>query len=360
MPDQSHLHEMIEVIVPSRVAYAGNPSDLINQAENELGEEIPVDGAVLSAPVWKLNASVVLMSSSVCEVVAPRSQFPTLADYIEAIKTRGVGDWEHIVDMAMLTFGEIMEKLGCEVRPLPVSIHLSTNIPRQRGMSGSSGMITSIIISLLKAHQVEDKLSAKELAMYVLGVENKLGVTAGLQDRILQATCVLDSEVDAVFMDFGVEARKNGSCEYLPIKLSNGREIFSSALVLSSQPSHSGKVHRPIVEKLKNGDKKTLIAFSRLGEIGYDGYRAFQFGNWEKLGEAMTATAEMRIEIYGEEVLGPLNMALVSACNVAKVPFNFTGSGGAVIAMLLEGDDSFGRLKAEVEKRGSFEIYPLT
>ncbi|TSC93571.1 MAG: glucuronokinase 1-like [Candidatus Berkelbacteria bacterium Athens1014_28] len=355
----AELSEAIKIKATGRCALVGNPFDLVGQAEAKMKQLIEVDGAILSIPIRNLYASATLKLADEFIIIAPRSKFKNLIDCIDELKIRGVGDWEHIADMAIVVFGEIMAKLGLEVQPLKVKIILKTCIPRQRGLSGSSGMITAIIFALLKAHNAENELTVKELAQYVLKVENQLGVTAGLQDRILQAAYVFDPKIDAVFMDFGVESRREG-CDFSPLKLSDRKRMFSSALILSSQPSHSGKVHKPIVAKLRRRGKRIIRAFSELGEIGYHARNAFMTGDWFELGGMMTATAEKRIEIYGEEVLGPLNMAIVEACRAAGVYWNFTGSGGAVVAMLPEGDESFDRLKIEVEKRGNFEIYRLT
>jgi hypothetical protein len=354
------LVKPIVVQVPSRVSLAGNPSDLIGQAEDRAKRQgrsdlhIPADGAVISMPVWSLSASVTLLSSTIVEIIAPRSKFKNWAEYVSAVKERGIGDWEHIIDKTVDVLGDMLDEAGIPPSDAVWSIHLDTNIPRQRGVSGSSGMILAFMQATLIAHGIEDHFTVVEKAVKVLSVETALGVSAGLQDRILQSVALSDPEVGAVFMDFSRNVRGQ-SCKFVPIDT----ELPEMALVLSDQPSHSGEIHEPIIERLIAGDKRLEKQFQHLGNQAKVARSYIQEAQWDSLGAAMTNTAEGRIEIYGEEALGPVNMALVEACRAAKCPFNFTGSGGAVVVLLPEGDESYLRLSQEVASSGTFTIYRL-
>lgn len=356
-------HQLVQPVVvqvPSRVSLAGNPSDLLGQAEELAAKEgrkikISADGIVVSMPVWSLSACVALLPSTKCEIVAPRSSFDDLVEYLKTLKARGIGDWEHIADQTVLVLGKILESAGKSVQSVPMSIYLDTNIPRQRGLSGSSGMITALLTSLLQIHQVP--LSMVEKARQVLAVENALGVSAGLQDRVLQSACVADPGIMALKMDFSSEIRDTEGCNFISIK--NRRTSFESALVLSDQPSHSGKIHEPIINRLINGDSKLIGQFNELGQIGEAAYKSFKDEDWNQLGNLMTQTAEMRIKIYGRETLGKVNMLLIEACEAAGLDYNFTGSGGAVVVMLPQGDGDYFRLEDEVAKRGNFTVYRI-
>lgn len=353
------LVQPVVIQVPSRVSLAGNPSDLLGQAEEKAKKadreiQIQADGAVLSMPVWSLSASVALLPSTVCEIIAPRSRFGSFRQYVQAVNDRGIGDWEHIVDQTVKVIGEMLLAIGEEPSDSSWSIHLDTNIPRQRGVSGSSGMILALIQSTLIAHGLEDQFDVVEKAVKVLSVETALGINAGMQDRILQSVALHDPKVGAVFMDFSRDVRQN-SCPFFAIDT----VMPPMALVLSGQPSHSGEIHEPIIARLIDDDKNLLGCFQHLRLYASTAKNYIDYGNWSGLGGCMTATSEMRIRIYGEEALGSVNMALIEACKAAKCPRNFTGSGGAVVAMLPEGEESFSRLSEEVAKRGNFTIYRI-
>ena len=349
-----NLIQSIAITAPSRVSLVGNPSDL--------AECIGI-GAVLSMPVWGLNASVSIQSSDVSYIDAPRSKHATLADMLSAIKQRGAGDWELIADTTLKVFGDMLESVDKEILNVPVAIHMDTNIPRQRGMSGSSGMIVAFLRALLIMHQLENssKFKPRNLAKWALEVENILGVHAGLQDRVLQAVSVADSTITALFMDFSRMVSGNGPKMRETYKQLRNNKLFKAALILSSQPSHSGEVHKPIVAKIKARNKQIIDYFTQLDFLAREAQKAFQHGDWPCLGELMNQNANIRVEIYGQKVLGALNMALIDACEKAGCPRNFTGSGGAVVAMLPDGDKSFRRLQQEVENRpeGKFEIYHI-
>lgn len=348
----NNLIRPIALAAPSRVSLVGNPSDL--------AEPVGI-GAVLSMPARALNASVAIMPSDRCRIQAPRSTCPTLQDFIMAIKMRGAGDWEMLVDKALEVFDDMLKSVNREVLDIPMAIHLETNIPRQRGMSGSSGMIIALLKALLEIHHLANRREFRPqyLAKWGLEVEERLGVDAGLQDRILQAVALSQPDVTAVFMDFARETKET-NFRYTPIT-ANGK-LFSTALILSSEPSHSGEVHRPIKRKLKGkNNSKIKRQFRELEQIARAGLKAFLRNDWPALGELMVANAMLRIEIYGQQTLGPLNMALVEICQRAGCPFNFTGSGGAVVAMLPDRHKSFQRLQQETEDRpeGKFEIYRI-
>lgn len=61
-----------------------------------------------------------------------------------------------------------------------------SNIPRQAGLSGSSGIVTAALNCLLKHYQIEDHVPVHDRPGLVLSAENELGITAGLQDRVIQ------------------------------------------------------------------------------------------------------------------------------------------------------------------------------
>ena len=88
----------------------------------------------------------------------------------------------------------------CEARGLPLhdrnfSIRYQTNIPRQVGLAGSSAIIVATLRCLMEFYDVEIPLDAQP--SFVLSVEKEeLGITAGLQDRVIQVYEGL------VYMDF--------------------------------------------------------------------------------------------------------------------------------------------------------------
>jgi len=99
--------------------------------------------------------------------------------------------------------------------PLPsrgFRLSYDTNIPRQAGLSGSSAIVTAAL-SCLEAFFGDSFALPKPLRpALVLAAESALGITAGLQDRVVQ------TYEGAVFMDFSAEGMKAcGHGDYTPL-----------------------------------------------------------------------------------------------------------------------------------------------
>lgn len=340
------LRRTVSVSVPSRAALVGNPSDLAKSQGI---------GAVLSMPVWDFKATVALLPGQDFSVYSPKSAANTLRDRAQILARQGVGDWENTVDLTIATFEKMLASVDREIMNVPVSIHLDTDIPRQRGMSGSSGMVIALLKALLIVHGLADHeaFPPHKLAEWALGIETALGITAGLQDRVLQCYAAAVEDMDALFMDFSQEA--NDGSNYRPI--ASKSSLPKMALVLSSEPSHSSSAHAAVKAKIDEGDRWVLDEMHKLAVYAYEASEALAAGDWRRLGDLMILNARGRVTIYGEESLGRVNIELMNACEKAFCPANFTGSGGALIALLPDGDSSLGRLKREVGSQ--YEVDPV-
>jgi glucuronokinase len=340
------LRETVAVSVPSRVALAGNPSDL---AESQ------GIGAVLSMPLWDFKATVALLPGRDFAVYSPESAANSLLERAQVLSRQGVGDWENTVDNTIATFERMLQSVGKEMINIPISVHLDTDIPRQRGMSGSSGMVIALLKVLLIVHGLSDHNAFRphKLAQWALGIETSLGITAGLQDRVLQCYAGAAEDMDALFMDFSHEA-SDGS-NYRPIRSCS--PLPRMALVLSNQPSHSGSAHAAVKARIETGDSQILRDMQTLAGYADEAAQALTRGDWRRVGELMDLNARGRLEIYGADSLGPVNIDLMNACLKAGCPANFTGSGGAMIALLADGDSSLDRLRNETS--ADYEIYAV-
>jgi glucuronokinase len=289
-------------------------------------------------------------------VHAPIMVADTLRREAEKIGAQGVGNWEHLVHQTLHEFAHVV---GGEILDIPVTILLETDIPRQRGMSGSSGMIIALLSALLELHGLkrDERFKPERLARIALKVEEQLGVTAGLQDRVLQ--CYAVDGADAVFMDFSIEAFERWSGEHGDYEPMNVPRVPPMALVLSSKPSHSGAAHQEVRAAIEASDRVIINAMADLADLAMDAKKALQNDDWWSLGEAMQTNAEGRVRIYGEDRLGQVNIALRGACEAARCPANFTGSGGAMIALLPDGDESYLRLRSELDAIKHIDAFEL-
>jgi hypothetical protein len=75
---------------------------------------------------------------------------------------------------------------GVPLSAPPFTLQYDTNIPKQAGLSGSSAIICAALKCLMDHYAVKDSLPKAELPGLILSAETELGITAGLQDRVIQ------------------------------------------------------------------------------------------------------------------------------------------------------------------------------
>ncbi|KAI7865576.1 hypothetical protein BDF14DRAFT_1730045, partial [Spinellus fusiger] len=201
-----------------------------------------------------------------------------------------------------------------------------TNIPRQVGLAGSSAIITAFWKSLLQFYGVSDQQIPIELqATLVMMAELELGVSAGLQDRVIQAYGGL------VSMDF--EETHMKIHKYGKYTLLDHKTLPPLWLAYLANPEESGKVHSTVKQRFMAGDPvvvKGMRGFAALTDKAEKCLRDKDFCGFAQL---MTDNFELRRSIYGEEVLGAANLRMIALARQNKCAAKFSGSGGAVVCM---------------------------
>lgn len=81
-----------------------------------------------------------------------------------------------------------------------------TNIPRQRGLSGSSAIVIAALNCLLRHYGLEAAVPPAQRPRLALEAEALLGITAGLQDRVIQVRGLQGGRAGAS------EAGREGAC----------------------------------------------------------------------------------------------------------------------------------------------------
>ena len=95
----------------------------------------------------------------------------------------------------MKRFYDYCQEAGIKLPNRNCTISYHTNIPSQVGLAGSSAIITACLRALMQFYEVKIPLPIQP--NLILSVENReLGISAGLQDRVVQAYEGL------VYMDF--------------------------------------------------------------------------------------------------------------------------------------------------------------
>jgi len=262
---------------PARAALAGNPSD-------------GYGGAVVAVPIPDLAAFA-------------------SAEPAERFSVRATDDeLERLLSATARSFAEAVD------RPDDVVLSATTTIPRSVGLAGSSALIVCALRVL--AATIDHRFEPVELAELALSVErDRLGIAAGLQDRLVQSVGQL---VSMQFDPVGYE-RLDPAVD-LPL-----------FVAWNESASHtSDTVHRSLRRRYDSGDLHVVTSMRGLAEQAGLAAKAITDGDLERLGEAMDRTFEIRSMLIDVDIMTTA-MARIAARNGAAA--NSAGSGGSIVGL---------------------------
>ena len=273
-------------IVPARVALAGNPSDGFG------GSVVAVEVPALAATVATSDRTVELPAD--------------LASLVDAAVTVGVRRFD--------------------AAP-PPGWSISSTIPREVGLSGSSAIVIGVLRAL--GERADARLTPDELAVLALEVEvEQLGWRAGLQDRLVQ------SYGGMIAMDFAPAARietrfgPSGTVRRLDASLVHDAvAVWRSATAESSHASH-GRVD-PSAAEVQEAMRRSADAARRCAE-------AIEASDLALVGEMMDLTWQCRLDAY--TVRADQRRLVDDYRAISGVAVNQAGSGGAVVVLPVGGD----------------------
>jgi glucuronokinase len=257
----------------ARAALAGNPSDAYG-------------GAVLAVtlPAWRAEAEA---------VAAPRASADPPNALVEATQTR----------------------FARSLRTGDTAVSWRTAIPQRVGLGSSSALAIAVIRALCELHAVELEPSA--VAKLALAVETEdLGIVAGLQDRVVQSFGGL------VFMEFGAEGR------YEPLDAG----LLPALLIAwcEDAAASSSDVHEDLRERHRRGDAAVHAGMERLAGAARTARQALLDGDHERFAACVDDTFDARA---GFLELDPRCVDMVMAARREGAAANYTGSGGAIVAV---------------------------
>ena len=197
-------------------------------------------------------------------------------------------------------------------RRLGVSAKLEwrTTIPLSVGLGGSSALAIATLRALCE-------LGPDELAELALAVEvEDLGIAAGPQDRYAQAYGGL------TFMEFG---GLRPECERLD-------PVLLPPLVIGwreAAQEHSGAVHSGLRRALD------MEPVRRLAELARDARRALLARDLPEFARCVDSSFNARAELIA---LDPRHVEMVATARNRGASANYTGSGGAIVAVCQDGE----------------------
>lgn len=334
--------------VYARIGLLGNPSD-------------GYGGKVLALSLKNFSAQITLTPSSSPQhtgiqfepnPVCDPTSFSSLTEFQSHIDGNGYYGGLRLVMAMTHTFLNYCTLHDIHLTLNPgFTLSYTTCIPRQRGLAGSSAIACATLNVLLAYFKISNEALPVEVRpSLILDAEKALGITAGLQDRIIQVYG------GVVYMDFstagGKEERKRPKYQSL------GPEVIPPLfLIYSNRPSKkdSGAVHSEFKQKWEQGDEELIIQMSEVADLAEQGLQLLlsnkEAVRVDKFGQLMRRNFELRKAMFGEAALGQESLEMIEVANSVGAAAKFSGSGGAVVA-LMETADEEERLKLACKDAG--------
>lgn len=313
---------MIETVAYARAGLLGNPSD-------------GYFGKTIALSLRDFQSRTLLYPSERLEIKPSAADIPVwqdLREMREQTRWRGYYGGIRIIRALLMRFLDYCETEGIELHDRNFTIRYESNIPLRLGMGGSSAIITSALRALMRYFEVTIPLPIQ--ANLVLETETKeLGVSAGLQDRVVQAYEGL------VYMDFErtlMETRGYGRYEQLdPALLPNLFVAYRTNLSEGTEV-----VHNRLRERFNAGETAVLDAMEDWARMAEQGRRALLDGDQGALDRLINANFDLRARICK---VGAENLRMVRAAREAGASAKFAGSGGTIIGTYTD-SEHYGRI----------------
>ena len=300
----------------ARAGLVGNPSD-------------GYFGKTISCVVRNFRATVRLWESPHFEILPSHgdlARFDSVDAFLRDVRLHGYYGGLRLMKATVKRFHDHARGEGRELHGRSFTLAFDSDIPRLVGLSGSSAIVVATLRALTEFYDVQVPLERQPAL--ALGVErDELGITAGLQDRVVQAY------EGMVYMDFDrrlVEGRGYG--DYVPLRPPNPPPLY-----VAYDPERaeiSDVPHRNLRELYNRGDAAVVSAMRQYRDLTDRGRSALMAGDWDDLGRVMDANFDLRRTIMP---IAPENLRMVDAARATGASAKFAGSGGAIVGLYRDG-----------------------
>lgn len=320
----------------ARAALIGNPSD-------------GYFGKTISFTFSNFAATVILYESPELEIIPTErdgSTFQSIDALMEDVRLFGYYGGIRLLKAAIKTFRQYTLENGIEIDKRNFTIRYESNIPNLVGLSGSSAIITACFRALMAFYGVT--IPKPELANIIRATEQKeLGITAGLQDRVIQVYEGL------VYMDFDKKLMdKQGHGNYVELNPSILPNLYIAYRTDLSEMSDI--FHNNIRARFEAGEKEIVDAMKYWADITDEGRDCLLSKDYDKLSELMNSNFDLRAKLYK---LSEGNLRMVKVARECGASAKFTGSGGAIVGIYKD-EAMFELLKEQLGKYSVEVIKP--
>jgi glucuronokinase len=283
---------------PARTALAGNPSD-------------GYGGAVLAVTLSEFGARAKARVSPQLEISPP----------------------SRLVEATTLRFArELAPSAGSS------AIEWTTTVPEGVGLGGSSAIVIACARALCALYGAS--LDRDRLAAFALAVEREdLGIAGGRQDQ------TAESYGGLTLMNFGTGVHEQLDAVLLPPLVVAWREDYAES---------SGIVHRDLRARWARGEPVVRKMMSELAALAHDAAEAVTAGDRKTFSRCVDRSFDLREQLLRLE---PRHVAMVSGARAAGAAANYTGSGGAIVAVC-EGEAHREHVLAALRQQGCSVLAP--
>jgi glucuronokinase len=322
----------------ARAGLVGNPSD-------------GYGGKTLSIIVRNFSAEIILYEWEDVELVwteQDQSRFRSVHELVRDVELHGYYGGMRLVKATVKKFVEYCVRHGHALHERNFSIRYQSNIPRQVGLAGSSAIIVATLRCLCDFYRVTMPREVQPSLALSVEVE-ELGITAGLQDRVIQVYEGL------VYMDFSLEKMHDLAgfpCgTYEPLDPALLPPLYLAYSTDASEPTEV--FHNDIRGRFNRGEPAVVRAMCRCAALASEAREALLASDAEQFGRCIDENFEQRRSIYQ---LPERQVQMVELARQCGARAHFAGSGGAIIgtyrdnAMLHELESTLGRIGCRVHK----------
>ena len=297
----------------ARAGLIGNPSDGYH-------------GKTISLSVKNFQTDVVLYEWPDLEILwseNDRNRFGSIHQLVHDVKLHGYYGGIRLVKATIKRFAEYCLNYQYPLHDRNFSIRYQSNIPRQVGLAGSSAIIVATLRALMKFYDVSIPLHLQP--SLVLSVEmGELGITAGLQDRVIQCYEGL------VNMDFSKESmQREDGLEYGVYQSMESKLLDHLYIAYGTEESEPTETtHAPLRVQYDQGVPEIHVAMQQFAELTTEAKQALEDADLSRLAQLIDANFDLRASICD---LSPSHLKMIECARLVGASAKFAGSGGAII-----------------------------
>ncbi len=307
--------ELIRKQAFARAGMVGNPSD-------------GCDGRTISTILRNFSAKVALYEWDRLEIVSTfqdQSSFRSIHELASDVQRHGYYGGIRLIKATIRRFVDYCVSHDISLHDRNFSIRYESDIPRQVGLAGSSAIIVATLRALLEFYHVE--MPQVVQPSFVLSVETEeLGLSAGLQDRVIQVY------EGVVSMDFAIETMREIDgfrCgQYEPITPNLLPPMYLAYGLDIPKPFQSGT--KSLIARYRERDPQVLEAVEGLKLCAQIARDALLCGDVETFGKMIDRGFEYRRSVV---TIRPEYQQMIDTARSLGLSAGFTGSGGAIIGV---------------------------